>query len=468
VELAIQWLKQLPSGASLSQNDGRRVRALLARHAVRIWDECGHWLNLAGEWVPTTSLGYALTMQSLVPWSHLHEWVKQKTADLQRLPVEITEAFPFSDLPHLAGHIEEQFHRNPLLTERPARRPWLNQLGAELKRIELDGEAETAYIRARAAELAITVWQTTPGLEIIPYIGGVPAGTPRSAEAIWLDNVLYVEDRPVAKLARAVSQELGRAFRRQDIADAIKFCFDRPPEFVTEYLEENFILIPRGEVQLSDDEPAVSSAVGDEPDAKMPETSPSTNVLADDQIIATADEVSVQPTNGDSDTVPEDSTEDEVETVDGVVTPERDRHPARPGKPSIMERFARTHGFRKDGEDRFFHPDGSWISKPGGARFWERRAANGELVRYYWPKDHCLEHEPLQIEADIWGWLEKSPDTYALVLSDEHDDAVEITGKCLCAMRDGGEIKLYPAAYRLVYDDDRKSAELRTPAEHSL
>jgi hypothetical protein len=468
VELAIQWLKQLPSGASLSQNDGRRVRALLARHAVRIWDECGHWLNLAGEWVPTTSLGYALTMQSLVPWSHLHEWVKQKTADLQRLPVEITQAFPFSDLPHLAGHIEERFHRNPLLTERPARRPWLNQLGTELKRIELDGEAETAYIRARAAELAITVWQTTPGLEIIPYIGGVPAGTPRSAEAIWLDNVLYVEDRPVAKLARAVSQELGRAFRRQDIADAIKFCFDRPPEFVTEYLEENFILIPRGEVQLSDDEPAVLSAVGDEPDAKMPETSPSTNVLADDQIIATADEVSVQPTNGDSDTVPEDSTEDEVETVDGVVTPERDRHPARPGKPSIMERFARTHGFRKDGEDRFFHPDGSWISKPGGTRFWERRAANGELVRYYWPKDHCLEHEPLQIEADIWGWLEKSPDTYALVLSDEHDDAVEITGKCLCAMRDGGEIKLYPAAYRLVYDDDRKSAELRTPAEHSL
>src|SRR5262249_18028557 len=84
-ELALRWLKQLPSGKSLSQNDARRVRALLTRHAVRIWSECGHWLNLAGEWVPIGTLSYSLTMQSLVPWSHLHEWVKQKTADLQRL-----------------------------------------------------------------------------------------------------------------------------------------------------------------------------------------------------------------------------------------------------------------------------------------------------------------------------------------------------------------------------------------------
>ena len=69
-------------------------------------------------------------------------------------------------------------------------------------------------------------------------------------------------------------------------------------------------------------------------------------------------------------------------------------------------------GWRRTG---FFHPDGSWIAKPTGTRFWERRTANGELARYYWPKDHCLEREPLQIDADIWGWLEKSPDTYALV-----------------------------------------------------
>src|ERR1700722_14134196 len=132
----------------------------------------------------------------------------------------------------------------------------------------------------------MTLWQTTPGLEIIPYIGGVPAGTPRSAEAIWLDKVLYVEDRPVAKLARAVSQELGRAFRRQDIADAIKFCFDRTPEFVTEYVEENFRLIPPEAIDPSGDESAVSTGVGNTPDAEMVEKAPSGNVSTDDEVVA--------------------------------------------------------------------------------------------------------------------------------------------------------------------------------------
>ena len=467
VELAIQWVKQLPSGVTLPQSDSRRVRALLARHAARIWVDCGHWLNLAGEWVPISTLSYALTMQTLVPWSHLHESVKQKTADLQRLPVEITEAPPFSGLPHLASNIEERFHRNPRLTERPARWPWLNQLGAELKRIELDDEAETDHIRARAAELADTVWQTSPGLEIIPYIGGVPAGTPRSAEAVWLDKVLYVEDRPVAKLARAVSQELGRVFRRQDIADAIKFCFDRPPQFVTEYVEENFRMIPRETVGLSGDVPAVSTAIGNGPDAEIPETSPSASVLANDEIIARTVELSAQPMNGGSDAVSEDVRENDVEADDRVAL-QLHRHPARPGKPSIMERFARLHGFSKDSEDRFFHPDGSWFAKPTGTRFWERRTANGELVRSYWAKDHCLEREPLQIDADVWGLIDKFPETYALILSDSQDDAVEITGARLRAMRDGGELKFYPATYRLVYDDERKSTELLKQAERPV
>ena len=459
VELAIQWLKQLPSGETLPQSDFRRVRSLLARHAARIWVDCEHWLNLAGEWVPISTLSYALTMQTLVPWSHLHESVKQKTADLQRLPVEITEAPPFSGLPHLASHIEERFHRNPLLTERPARRPWLNQLGAELKWIELDDEAETDHIRARAAELADTVWQISPGLEIIPYIGGVPAGTPRSAEAIWLDRVLYVEDRPVAKLARAVSQELGRVFRRQDITDAIKFCFDRPPEFVAEYIEENFRMMRRETVDLSSDGPALSIAVGNGPNAEIPETHPSAIGVADDKTITTTVEPSARSTNDVRDATSEDVREDEVEADNRVVTLPPHRHSAGPRKPGIMERFARIQGFRDDGEDRFFHPDGRWIAKPSGTHFWEQRTANGELVRYYWPKDHCLEREPLQIDADVWGLIDKFPDTYALILSDNQDDAVEITGAHLRAMRDHGELKFYPATYRLVYNEDRQSTE---------
>ena len=458
-DLAIRWLNELPSQQALSQEDLRRIRSLLTRHPARVWEECGHWLNLAAQWAPVETLSYALTMQSLVPWGHLHEWVKQKTADLQRLPAEITDAWPFSELISLAGCIKDRFHRNPLSPGRPERKAWLSQLGLELRRIELDDEADTTRIRALASELTDTVWHTTAGIEIIPYIAGTPAGTPRRAEVVWLDKTLYAEDRPPAKLARAVSQELGRAFRRQDIADAIKLCFDRSPQFVTEYVEENFKLIsheavepvPVGELLSTN---GIPKADGDE-DISRPTSDPSLIERGSSKPEEeSASKAIIVP---DKDAVKEDPIEDLRESNKVKLVQSNNRHPPNPARPSIIERFARSQDFRKDGEDRFFHANGSWFVKVTGNRFpWEKRSASGDLIRYYWPKDHCLEREPLQIEADIWGFIEKHPDKYALVLLNLHDEPVEVSGARLLGMRAKGELTLYPATYRLVFSHDNE------------
>jgi hypothetical protein len=137
--------------------------------------------------------------------------------------------------------------------------------------------------------------------------------------------------------------------------------------------------------------------------------------------------------------------------------PPRERHAPRPAKPSIIERFARSLGYQKESDERFFHADGSWIGKAHDDRFpWERRTAKGELVHHYWPKDHCLEQQPLQLEADIWGLMEKFPDLYALILSTPQGDPIEVPGARLRAMRDDGDLTLYPATYRLVFDNDRQ------------
>ena len=53
------------------------MRSLLLRYPERIWSECGHWLNLAGEWTPTEDLTYSLTMQSLVAWKHLFKPISE-------------------------------------------------------------------------------------------------------------------------------------------------------------------------------------------------------------------------------------------------------------------------------------------------------------------------------------------------------------------------------------------------------
>ena len=454
-ELAIQWLKGLPSGKVLSATDARRVRSLIARHPTRIWQESGHWLNLAGEWVPTQSIAYALSMQSLVPWGHLHEWVKQKTADLQRLSAESSGKPPFSELPVLATHIEDRFVR-PTHGGRLERRPWLNELGSGLRRIRSDDNAEAERIRTLAGLLSETEWQSARELEIIPYIDGVPAGTPRNTEVVWLGKVLHVVDRPLAKLARVVSQELGRLFGKPEIADAIKLCFDRSPEFVAEYLKENFELLPAGAGVLApppEDESVENRSTSSEntPSETEAETFNEDEASQEDGFISTepeSDEDQAEPTLDDvpeSEAIPDDN-EARV----------REPHPPKPHKPSIMERFARSRGFQKDSDNRFFHPDGSWIGKSDDTRYWEHWTGKGELIRYYWAKDHCLEAEPLQLDADVWAALEKFPELYSLVLINVQDEPVEVVGPRLRAMRDTGEIVLHPATYRLVYEHDKE------------
>jgi hypothetical protein len=136
-------------------------------------------------------------------------------------------------------------------------------------------------------------------------------------------------------------------------------------------------------------------------------------------------------------------------------TTTRPRPAPKPPRPSVMARFALGQGYKADGEDRFFHADGSWIGRGNGARFpWERRSAGGEILRHYYPKDHCLEHEPLQLEADVWGLLDQKPDLYSFILINPEGDPVEMTGARLRALRDGGELTIHPATYRLVYDLD--------------
>ncbi|TIP88624.1 MAG: hypothetical protein E5X60_28445, partial [Mesorhizobium sp.] len=101
-------------------------------------------------------------MQTLTEYSHLHEWVKQRTADFQRLPAETTETLPFGNLPRLAGCIEERLQQDLLFSGSPEKQPWLTRLGAELCRIELDGSGDAQRIRAYAEDLSCTAWRTTP------------------------------------------------------------------------------------------------------------------------------------------------------------------------------------------------------------------------------------------------------------------------------------------------------------------
>lgn len=446
-DLALQWLGTLASGKALSTDDARRVRTLLVRYPTRIWEECGHWLNLVGEWAPVETLAYGLSMQTLFRWSHLHEWVKRKTADFQRLLGEIVQASPFSALPALSDLVEERFNQPSLLAGMEDRSAWLTAFGAQLGRIELADAAETVRVRALAEAIAATSWVQTPKLEVVPYLDGVPAGTARLTDILWLEGKLFVSPLSKAKLAKRVPEEIGRNLSA-DIRAALAYAFERSPSDIREYLEENFTLGPEHIIVAAMAQPVSEPDDDDGIDGVAEEANSDGEPVAGEDLYLEEDEPETQPTARPS------AGEPERELIETEVTT-RPRAAPKPPRPSVMARFALVQGYKADGEDRFFHADGSWIGRGNGTRFpWERRSAGGEILRHYYPKDHCLEHEPLQLEADVWGLLDQKPDLYSFILINPEGGPVEMTGARLRALRDGGELTIHPATYRLVYDLD--------------
>ena len=452
-DLALQWLATLASGKTLSADDARRVRSLLVRYPTRIWEECGHWVNLLGEWIPVDTLAYALSMQTLFRWSHLHDWVKRKTADLQRLPAETVHAPPFSALPALSDLVEERFNQPSLLVALEERRAWLTAFGEQLRRIELPDPAETERVRELAGAIAATVWVAAPKLEVIPYLEGVPAGTARQTDILWLDCKLFVSPLSKAKLAKRVPEEIGKSLSA-DVRAALSYAFERSPEDIKEYLEENFTLGPEQQavVPVGETHP-VAEPVDDDASGTQPED-------AGEDAVPVGDAFAAEESGVTEDGEPSASPEPEQphqEPEGGLLEAEpatRPRPAAKPPRPSVMARFALAQGYKADGDDRFFRSDGSWIGRANGARFpWEQRSAGGDVQRHYYPKDHCLEREPLQIEADVWGLLDQKPDAYSFILVNPEGEPVEMTGARLRALRDGGEITIHPATYRLVLSE---------------
>lgn len=437
--LAIEWLKSLPSGQRLSPDEARRVSSLLPRYPDRIWGECEHWLNLEGEWVPAANLNFALTMQSRVAWKHLFPAIKQKTADLQKLTAEVCQSQPFDQLRLLGDAIEERFQETLFGLPKPQRKPWLIALASGLRRVILENEAETQRVGDLAARLGQTEWQAATKLETIPYVGGTPAGTARRIEVLWKDYRLYVEDRSAPKMAKVVAAEIGRVFARPDMTDAVKLCYDRSPEFIAEYLEENFDLAP---LDAHLPEPA---AAMDRADPQQPYVNGSggPTVLPD----------AAQNPVEDAEPLPSGAKE-EGEEDGGLPVQTRVRRP-KVAKQSLLERFAIAKGYSTDGADRFCHPDGSWIGKTSGDVFpWEQRYVSGDLLQYYWTKDHCIRREPLELEADVWALCQKEPDTHTLILAELDGSPLEISGHRLLQMSEKHELTLYPATYRLVYEHE--------------
>ncbi|MCY4578414.1 MAG: hypothetical protein OXD31_05140 [Chloroflexi bacterium] len=275
------------------------------------------------------------------------------------------------------------------------------------------------------------------GLKSEAYIDGTPAGTPRPIDVLWRAKSLYVQEGSAAKLARLVPQEIAKAFNLQLITEAIKLCYERSPEFVYEYLEDNFDLAPLVEEEELDSLSAqdVQPDIGEEQDVVV--DLPRDGLPQGDVRLKEATPLTGEG-NGDNEPP--------------VNRPQR---PARPPRQSLIERFAQALGFALNGTGKYDHADGRSLGRTSGNAFpWELNSAQGDILQYYWPKEHCIQQEPLQLDADIWDLCQQFPALYSLVLTDENGAPIPIPGSLLAEMRKQKRLILYPATYNLEYRDE--------------
>jgi hypothetical protein len=425
-ELAIQWLQGLPSGEKVPTNDVRRIKSLLGRHPTRIWNECGHWLNLSGEWTSITDLKFMLTMQLLIPWGKLHDWVKSETADLQMLSLEINREPPFSQLLPLAGQIEKRLEKQ-VGQGRSLSLEWLQTLGQVLKRIRLSDDLQTKRIREQARCLATTRGIQLESITTVAYLNGKPAGLPESESLTWLDQTLYATKLSKAKLASQISKQISVKFDWAEMEALLTFCFERDEMAIRAYLEENFPLepeeaiLPAMDVEIDDTDPSP------EPGREIPiVTLPEPADLPNEEVI---------PDLPDEDPVPP-NLRPPISTT-------------RVPQVSLMERFALAQGFRKVDNQQFIHSDGTTIMKAEGVFPWVVRSSNGGGSLYYWTREHCLEMKPLDLPTEVWHLIEKDPEHHALILQDQQASPLQFTGHGLLVSKQSGQLRLYPASYRI-------------------
>jgi hypothetical protein len=439
VELTIEWLKGLPSGEKLAPADARRVRVSLGRHPIRIWQVCGHWINLAGEWIPGDSLKYSLTMQSLIRWVNFHDWVKTQTADLQMLSVELTREPPFISWPSLASQVERRIEKPP----KPGRRialGWLQAVGKLLMRIQLDDLAQTARIRSLAARLAESEGRQVETLNVMPYLNGKPAGLPENESLAWVDNTLFITDIPKARLIRQIAETIGSIFDWPDLKVILAYGFERSEQDIRAYLSENFNLDPEETAPPVPDIKEKPALVQEIPPIIVKPESDESDLL--ETILKNIDE----GTSTDNPPQPEDGNP-HIE----------DQNPPHPTIPSpirdpLIERFAVAHGFHKSGLHQFTDITGNILVKNEGVFPWLIQEAGGTVYCYYWVKEHCLQNKPLELPTEIWHLIEENPKQHALILEDTEECPVEMPGTDLLNHKENGTLKIFPATYRLTLE----------------
>lgn len=450
-DLVIEFLKGWDSGTKFDGAELRRLRSILPQFPSRIWQECGHWLSLDGSWLQVDSFDLALFDDASIRVRELFPAIKQRTADCRPLPPDARRLPTFAALRDLGQAIDFRLSRKQADLPPPVSKAWMRVLGNALARIQLPDADQQAAVRESGRRLAMTQWQPFRVLGVTPYLDGTPAGQDHEPEVLWDDRTLYVRQAAVAKILDPVVAEVGRYFPGEAFQRAIRSCFERDEVFANEYLAGQFILADSATEPDGDEPKTVGTGEPTDTGDEAPQTQEQPPTAEEPTSSAPAEEPA--PVGSGEQDQPEPPDPEPDAEPDGAPEPSRQQRDRKPRdvdeNPPLIARFAAARGFRWDGvRDAYVHADGTHMAKAEGIFPWEHRHGERTLCRY-WPSEQCLTKGGVELGADLWELIRKSPDTAALVLLGEDNRPLSLRGSEIVKMVQGEALKLFPAKYRL-------------------
>jgi hypothetical protein len=426
VTQTLDWLFTLPSGQKLDGSSYKRVRRVLSRDSLRVWEECGHWMSLDGTWEPVARFTHRLTMQALAQSAHLTPGIRQCVADLRPVATHLLQQSPFFPLIELADAIETRVTHFISGRQMPANPEWLEQLADSFRRIKLSDPDKQTRVRTVGQRLVETRWQVARELEVTPYLEKAPAGAASPSKVAWVGTDLYVLGGPAGRLHRSLVEELGQPFDHPDITRAFDCCAGRDFDFIADYVAEHFLLDEIAEL------PTTGAEASPANDAAPPVIPP------DGEQPAEQFDPSVADISGES--------SNDEEAAEQPPAPPAKPRPAP--EPSVFDRYAASLGFKYSGNG-YTHADGRLIVKSSAPFHWELIDSRGATVHRYWTSRESLERG-IEVAAELWTTTHQSPRDITWVVVSEDRGVVAMTGQELTAQTATAELKLYPASYRLL------------------
>ncbi len=448
IESAIKWLQSISEEQELAPQDLIRIKNLCAKYPSRVWEDCGKWLNILGEWIGSETLTYSLSMQTLTQTQHLFSDLKTSVADFRNLPMDILNQRPFSELPPLRSAVENRLQNEIHNMGGNSNPEWLHTLGLLMSRILHPKEGLEIHIRNAGVVFSKLVISIVEELRVVPFIDGNPVGTERGVKVFLKEQFLFVNENNEGKRAKLVPNTLGENLPA-DIKDALTYCYRREAGQISQYMEANFNFVTEGESDF------------DEAETDSNELSDVDSVLPSEYSQLPSTDCDNRETDVDSfelEVSPLGEEEDLLNKAEGV--PHHDQtsgsikatKPPVKQRPRLFDRYALLANFHKSADGSYKNPNGNWMGATQNRIFpFELRSSDGELLKYYLPREHCLEREPLELNAENWHVIEDKPELYSLILTDLAGNPIVLNGKQLLELREKGDLKIFTAKYRLSY-----------------